>query len=112
MRLLLVNLAALSLAMSVRALGPTTQPHAATKPAPGDRQVPVTFTGGFDTDPRDHGRPVILVASALGVTADVFRDALSHVTPAADGRAPEPEQVRKNKRALLDALSKYGVTND
>ena len=112
MRILLVNLVGLAMAMSVTALEPTTQRRATTKPGLGDARAPVTFTGGYDTDPRDHGRPVILVASALGVTADVFRDAFSHVTPAADGRAPEPEQVRKNKRALLDALSKYGVTND
>ena len=34
---------------------------------PDVRQVPVVFTGGYETDPRDRGRPVILVASALGV---------------------------------------------
>jgi hypothetical protein len=41
----------------------------------------------------------------------VFRDAFTHVNPARGG-PPEPEQVRKNKEALLSALGPYGVTND
>ena len=28
-------------------------------------QVPLVFSGGHETDPRDHGRPVVLVAGAL-----------------------------------------------
>ena len=32
-----------------------------------DSKVAVTFSGGHDTDPKDHGRPVVLVAAALGV---------------------------------------------
>ncbi|HWE03642.1 MAG TPA: hypothetical protein VG326_14650 [Tepidisphaeraceae bacterium] len=74
--------------------------------------VPVTLTGGFDTDSRDHGRPVILIASALDVSADVFRKAFSFVTPASGGRQPEPAQVNLNKQALLRNLGPYGVTND
>src|SRR4051794_9854824 len=34
--------------------------------------VPVTFSGGHETDRRDGGRPVALVAAGLGVPADVF----------------------------------------
>jgi hypothetical protein len=75
-------------------------------------QVQVTFSGGYETDPRDHGRPVVLVAGALGVSSDVFREAFSGVTPSASGRQPEPVQVRRNKQALLRVLSPYGVTND
>lgn len=75
-------------------------------------RVELVFSGGHDTDPRDHGRPVALIAAALGVPADVFREAFSHVTPARGGAEPEPEQVRRNKAALMGALGKYGVTND
>ena len=74
--------------------------------------VTVTISGGFDTDPRDKGRPVILIASALGVPEDVFREAFSHVKPAGAGQEPDPQQVNLNKKALLDALGPYGVTND
>ncbi len=92
-------------------------PHAAETPSPatakdGTQHVPVTFTGGYETDPRDHGRPVVLIAAALNVPEQVFRDAFSHVTPASGGNEPEPAQVRKNKSALLHNLGPHGVTND
>jgi hypothetical protein len=80
--------------------------------APGVTRVPVVFSGGHDTDPRDGGRPVVLVASALGVTPEVFREAFSHVRPARAGSEPAPEQVRQNKAALMNALGKYGIDND
>jgi len=87
--------------------------HANQKPLPpGVTRVPVVFSEGHDTDPRDHGRPVVLVAGALGVAPEVFRDAFSHVRPAHAGEAPEPGQVRENKAALMSALGKYGITND
>jgi hypothetical protein len=86
---------------------------AADRELPKDvTRVPVTFTDGHETDPRDHGRPVILIAAALGVSSEVFREAFSHVRPAPAGTEPEPNQVRQNKAALLTALGKYGVTND
>ena len=75
------------------------------------KRIPITFTGGYETDRRDGGRPIILIAAALGVPSEVFRKAFSGVTPAR-GRAPEPEQVRRNKDALLSVLSPYGITND
>jgi hypothetical protein len=71
----------------------------------------VIFHGGYATDPRDGGRPVILIASALGVKAEVFRDAFSGVTPAR-GAGPSPAQAQANKKVLMSALSKYGVTNE
>ena len=74
--------------------------------------VQVMITGGHDTDPRDGGRPVVLIASALGVPSEVFREAFTHVHPAAAGWEPNPIQVRQNKAALLSALGSYGVTND
>ena len=74
-------------------------------------KVPLTISGGHETDPRDHGRPVVLIGHALGVTPEVFREAFSHVKPAPAGSAPEPAQVQRNKAALLNALGPYGVTN-
>lgn len=79
---------------------------------PPEQRLPVTFSGGYETDPRDSGRPVVLIASALGVSERVFRGAFAHVTPAAAGDRPEPGQVRLNKEALLRSLGQYGVTND
>jgi Spy/CpxP family protein refolding chaperone len=89
---------------------PSTQPTVADA-----RNAPkgtVIFTGGFDTDPRDHGRPVILIAAALAVPSDVFRTAFSGVKPAPAGEQPQDEQVQKNKAALMKVLEPYGVTND
>ena len=79
---------------------------------PGVSRVPVEFSGGHETDGRDGGRPVVLIAAALGVTPDVFRDAFSQVRPARGGREPEPAQVRQNKEVLMKALGKHGITND
>ena len=70
------------------------------------------ISGGFNTNPVDHGRPVILVASALGVPEAVFRDAFSRVRPAPGGESPDPAQVDRNKQALLSTLGRYGVEND
>jgi len=81
------------------------------KPSTANR-IAVEFSGGHETDPRDNGRPVNLIASALGVPPEVFREAFSHVRPAPAGTEPDPEQVRRNKEALLTALGKYGITND
>jgi len=76
------------------------------------KRVQVVFSGGHETDPRDRGRPVVLIAAALGVPSDVFRSAFSQVHPAPAGMEPDPEQVRQNKEALLGALGRYGVTNE
>jgi hypothetical protein len=70
------------------------------------------ITGGHATDPRDDGRPVVLVAAALGVPTEVFRTAFASVTPAAAGAEPDPAQVLRNKAALLAVLAPYGVTNE
>jgi hypothetical protein len=75
-------------------------------------RVPVKFSGGHETDRRDRGRPVVLIAAALGVSSDVFREAFSHVHPAPAGSRPSSEQVRQNKEALMNALEPLGVTND
>lgn len=74
--------------------------------------VTVSIDGGLDTDPADGGRPVVLVAAALGVPTEVFREAFSGVTPAGAGEEPDSTQVDLNKRALLDVLGPYGVTNE
>jgi hypothetical protein len=77
-----------------------------------DPEWTVKISGGHETNPIDHGRPVSLVAGGLGVKPEVFREAFSHVHPAPAGQEPDPEQVRRNKDALLSALGKYGITND
>jgi hypothetical protein len=76
------------------------------------KKVLVTFTGGHETDPRDKGRPVLLIANTLGVTPEVFREAFSRVQPAPAGTRPTPERERRNKAVLLAALKPYGVTNE
>ena len=75
-------------------------------------KITVTITGGYKTDPRDKGRPVVLIAAALGVPPEVFREAFRRVKPAPAGRKPNPAQVTQNKVVLLNALSLYGVTNN
>jgi hypothetical protein len=83
-----------------------------TASAEANGEVRVVITGGHETNPIDHGRPVILIASMLGVTEEVFREAFSHVTPASGGQEPNPIQVRLNKSALMDVLGPYSVTNE
>ena len=74
-------------------------------------RLPVVISGGHETDPRDHGRPVVLVAGGLGVSPEVFRDAFSRVHPVAAGSYPEQERAQQNKAVLLSALANYGITN-
>ncbi len=99
------------------------QPLAAARPslsaAPvrslpaGVTRLPVVFSEGHDTVPVDHGRPVALIAAALGVHDEVFREAFSHVHPAGPGSGgPTETEARANKAALMNALGKFGVTND
>ncbi len=83
-----------------------------TLPA-GVTRVPVVFSGGHETDPVDHGRPVVLVAAALGVKPEVFRDAFSNVHPAGPGSGgPSDSEARANKAVLMNALGKHGVSNE
>ncbi|MGB8353603.1 MAG: hypothetical protein WCD79_06935 [Chthoniobacteraceae bacterium] len=109
MKLFAFVFAAAITGLQVFAQGPNV-----ASPAPGGVQrVPVVFSGGHETDRRDHGRPVVLVASALGVTSDVFRDAFSHVHPAGPGSGgPTDGEARENKAALMSALGKFGVTDE
>jgi hypothetical protein len=76
-----------------------------------ETRLPVTFSGGHDTDPQDHGRPVVLIAAGLGVRPKVFRKAFSGVTPAR-GRGPTSEEARRNKEALMKVLGPLKVTNE
>jgi hypothetical protein len=81
--------------------------------AQGVRQVPVQFSGGHETYPGDHGRPDVLIAAALRVPIDVFRDAFSHVHPAGpNSGGPTDAEARANKQVLMRALGPYGVTDD
>jgi hypothetical protein len=88
--------------------------HAEPKELPaGVTRVAVVFSGGHDTEGVDHGRPVILIANALGVKPEVFREAFSHVHPAGPGSGgPSDAEARQNKAALMNALGKYGITNE
>lgn len=70
----------------------------------------VTISGGHDIGKNDHGRPCVLIAAALGVKTEVFREAFSGVTPAS-GRGPTQVEARKNKEVLLKVLGPHGVTN-
>lgn len=80
--------------------------------APGAK-VDLVFSGGHETDPRDRGRPVVLIAAALNVPPEVFRDAFTHVHPAPPGQnGPTDAEARANKQALMSALGPYGVTDD
>lgn len=76
-----------------------------------ETKVPVTFSGGYEIGKQDFGRPVVLIAAALKVKPDVFREAFSGVTPAR-GRQPTDDEQRENKDALLKVLAPHGVTND
>jgi hypothetical protein len=76
-----------------------------------ESKIPVTFSGGHETDPKDGGRPVVLVAAALEVKPEVFRQAFSGVRPAKNGK-PSAEEARSNKAALMKVLQPYGVTNE
>lgn len=76
-----------------------------------ETQIPVTFTGGHEIGRNDYGRPVVLIAAALGVKPDVFREAFSGVSPA-KGRGPSGEEARRNKEALMKVLKPHGITND
>jgi hypothetical protein len=101
-------------ACSSTSSGATTSPSVAPVASGVNEtvQLPVTFAGGHDTNPVDSGRPVVLVASLLGVEPGVFRTAFSGVTPAPAGEDPQGDQVQKNKAALLSVLGPYGVTNE
>ncbi|MFC5704083.1 hypothetical protein ACFPVX_22570 [Cohnella faecalis] len=99
--------------------------HAAPKPSAGpaagaesssmtDRNgYSIVITGGYETDAQDHGRPIALIAAALGVPDAVFRQAFSGVTPAGAGSSgPTSEEAQSNKAALMKVLSPYGITNE
>jgi hypothetical protein len=74
-------------------------------------EVPLVFTGGHVVGTNDFCRPVPLIAAALGVQPDEFRQAFSGVRPA-KGRPPTRDEARKNKQALMQVLGPLGVTND
>lgn len=76
-----------------------------------EKIVPVKISGGHDTDRRDGGRPVVLIAAALKVKPEIFREAFAGVTPAKNGR-PTKEQAHVNKSALMNVLGPHGVTNE
>ena len=88
---------------------PADPPAASGTPA---ATVSVIISGGLETDPVDGGRPVVLIAAALGVPTEVFREAFSGVTPASDGDGPTGAEAQANKAALFAVLAPYGITNE
>ncbi len=87
---------------------------AASQPAsqPSETRADVVFSGGYETYGPDGGRPVVLIAAALKVPAEVFRATFKNVRPAGPGQEPQEAQVRQNKAVLMRGLSPYGVTDD
>ena len=67
---------------AVATISTHAEPEALLKDA---TRVPVVFSGGRETEGVDHGRPVVLIAAALGVKPEVFREAFTHVHPAGPG---------------------------
>ncbi len=91
----------------------STAAPAQDSPLPGDTKLDVTISGGHDTVGADRGRPIILIAAALKVPDQVFRDAFKGVHPACpNSGGPTDSEARANKQVLLAALSPYGVTDD
>lgn len=92
----------------------TFSAHAEPQPLPSDvTRVPVVFSGGYNTEGVDHGRPVVLIAAALGVAPEVFREVFSHVHPAGpNSGGPSDAEARANKAVLMDGLGKYGISNE
>jgi hypothetical protein len=90
----------------------TATPTLGQTTATSETRVPVAFSGGHETDPRDRGRPVLLVAGALGVKPEVFRDAFSRVHPSPAGIPPSGERQRQNKAVLMATLGPLGITNE
>jgi hypothetical protein len=76
-----------------------------------ETKVPLVFSEGHATDPKDGGRPVVLIAAALEVKPEAFREAFRSVRPARNGR-PSREEAQRNKAALMKVLKPLGVTND
>ncbi len=73
-------------------IDPATRPPARSFSAVAMKPIRVTADG-----------PVALIAAALGVESQVFRDAFSGVHPAR-GRGPTDAEARANKQVLMAAL--------
>ena len=68
------------------------------------------MTDGFPTNSVERGRPVGLIAAALGVPEAVFRAAFTKVTPAAGGHEPHPAQVTAVvANGVVTATVSYGT---
>lgn len=72
----------------------------------------VLFQDGFVTEEQDQGRPVRLIAAALGVESQAFRDAFRGVKPVHGMLGPSSSRAKENKEVLLDALGPFGITNE
>ncbi len=91
-----------------------TQADTPTPPAtqPAETTAQITITAGHDTVGQDRGRPIILIAAALGVPPETFRTAFSKVHPANTNVGPTRAEAQQNKHALLAVLAPLGITNE
>ncbi|MCB9949831.1 MAG: hypothetical protein H6824_02485 [Planctomycetaceae bacterium] len=89
-----------------------SSPAAPELTADGKQRVAVVFSGGHETNPIDHGRPVALIGPALGVTPETFREAFSDVRPSPGGAPPSRERAMSNKETLMKVLAPHGITNE
>ncbi len=103
-----VSVIALAAALGLAGCSAASPNQVTATTAPG---VSVSITGGLETDPVDNGRPVVLIAAALGVPTEVFREAFSGVTPSTDGE-PTGAEAQANKAVLLAVLGPYGISNE
>lgn len=102
-------LLALVLLVGMALVAAPAQARKKPRPSASPARIASTVQGCFNLS-TDMGRPVCEIASALGVPAEVFREAFTHVTPAAKGSEPTEVQREANHQALLSRLAPYGVT--
>ena len=74
--------------------------------AAAEKEVPVVFSGGHEIGRNDFGRPVVLIAAALNVKPEIFREAFSGVTPA-KGKGPTGEEARRLLSASAWTMADY-----
>lgn len=82
-----------------------------TKPqVPDDAagRVVVEFSGGRETQPEDNGHPVTLIANALDITPQVFREAFFQFVP--DAENTDTDGWKQHLPEMMKILGPHGVT--
>ena len=75
-----------------------------------ETKIPVTFSGGHEIGKDDFGRPIPLIAAALGVEPEVFRKAFGGVILRRKTTVGLP--VAKEEVALFKVLAPHALTNE